>query len=534
MRLHCPLIAASLLIAAAPSSARAAVSPDQAKSVEGQLQTWYATTFDKPAKPGVRAVQVEPAGDRYQISIPLGLKGTGDNMLAATMLANPAENGRWVFDNLRFPQPFGYGVTITPQKPPGPSTGQKGAAKEADVPVMVHTTITVVSQDGSGVWDPTFATPSTFKQTLGGLVSTSTASPITPSSGNPASTPADTITQRNTIDSSVTETTLTPNGRDKVDIANASSLTGYDLQTKAKDGPALDLNAKAVTVTLNVSAVPRERGIEVVRALSDLFSAGIPGMNKGGTAGSSPAPVDAKLSPAAFAALRRVVIALPDLGTGFVVDESATDLSVNAGGKSFAAAKVGFGMTMQSTTGAVQAGMGFAADGMVWPDLGMGDLEQLLPKHVMLRPTVSGISGQDLADLILAAVDTGQLGKPGPGDAALKARLLSRGAIIGIEALEFDTAGTTVSATGTISIQGGPAGVPRAQNGSAHIVAHDLDKLTAVVAAQPMLAQGMPAIVFLKGLAKQADGDSIWDVTFDGAKLAVNGTDMSAMMGGAR
>ena len=526
MRLNRPLIAASLLIAAA-SPTRAAVSPDQAKSIEGQLQTWYATTFDKPAKPGVRAVQVEPAGDRYNITIPLGLKGPGATPLAATMLANPAENGRWVFDSLRFPQPFDYSTTITPQKP---ADGQKGAAKEADVPMTVHTTITVASQDGSGVWDPTFATPSTFKQTLGGVVSTSTSSPVTPARGNSA----DTITQQNTVDSSVTEVTLTPNGRDKVDIAAVENLTGYGQQMKAEDGPVLDLKAKAVAAAINVNAMSRERGIEVMRAMSDLFSAGIPGVNMGGPLSSGAAPVDAKLSPAAFAALRRIVVALPDLGTDIVVDESATDLSVTAGGKTFAAAKVGFGMTMKSTAGAVQAAMGFASDGMVWPEFGMGDMEQLLPKHVMLRPTVSGISGQDLADILLATVDAGQLGKPGPGDAALKTRLLSRGATFGIEALEFDTAGATVSATGKISIQGGPGGAPRAQNGSAHIVAHDLDKLTAVVASQPMLAQGMPAIVFLKGLAKQAEGGMVWDVTFDGAKLAVNGTDMSAMMGGAR
>ena len=529
MRLHRPLIAASLLIATSPSYA--AVSPDQAKSIESQLQTWYATTFDKPAKPGVRAVQVEPAGDRYQISIPLGLKGPGGTPLAATMLANPAEGGRWVFDTVRLPQPFEYTMTITPQKSTGPATGQKGAGKEADVPMTVHSTITAASQDGSGVWDPTFATASRFKQTLIGVVSTSTSSPVTPPGGKNA--PASILTQRNTIESSTAETTLTPNGRGKVDVVSVGNLTGYNLQMSGKDGPMVDLRANAVAATVDVNNMSRERGMEVVRAMSDLFGAGIPGMSMAPTAGSGPAS-DSKLSPAAFAALRRIVVALPDLGTGFVIDESATDLAVNAGGKGFAAAKLGFGMTMKSSAGSVQAAMDFAADGMVWPNLGLGDMEQLLPKHIVLRPNVSGISGQDLADILLAVLDAGQSGKPGPGDAALKARLSARGATVGIEALEFDTAGTTVSATGKLGIQGGPGGTPTAQNGSAHIVAHDLDKLTAVIAAQPSLAQGMPAIVFLKGLAKQAEGGMVWDVTFDGSKLAVNGTDMSAMMGGAR
>ena len=533
MRLHRPLIAASLLIAAAPYPARAAATPDQAKSIEGQLQTWYATTFDKPAKPGVRAVQVEPAGDRYKITVPLGLKGTDGTPLAATMLANPADGGRWVFDTLRLPQPFEYSMTITPQKPPATTPAQKGAAKDADVPMTVNSKIVVASQDGSGVWDPTFTIPSTFKQTLSGIVSTSTSSPVPSPGAKSAGKPADTITQRTTVENSVTETTLTPSGRERVDIASVGNLTGYTLDMGTKDGPMLAVKAKAVAAMINVNAMSRERGVEAVRAMSDLFSAGIPGMNMGETA-TGAAPADAKLSPAALAALRRIVVTLPDLGTGAVVDESATDLSVNAGGKSFAASKIAFGMTMKSTAGALQAAMGFVAEGMAWPDFGMGEMEQLLPKHIILRPTVSGISGQDLADILLASVDAGQKGKPGPDDAALKTRLLSRGATVGIEALEFDSAGTTISATGKVAIQGGPGGTPRAQNGSAHIVALDFDKLTAVVAAQPMLAQGMPVIVFLKGLAKQAEGGMVWDVTFDGAKLAVNGTDMSAMMGGAR
>ena len=515
MRLHYPLIAASLLLAAVP--AHAMVSPDEAKSIESQLQSWYATTFDKLAKPGVRAVQVEPAGDRYKISIPLGLKGTGDARLAATMLANPADGGRWVFDTLRLPQPFEYSTTVTPQK----TAGQK----ETPGPVTILSKITVISQDGSGVWDPTFATPSMFKQMVSGVVSTSITT---------ADTPADRVTQRNTIESSVTETTLTPNGRDRVNIVSTGTLTGYDLQTGTEDGPVLDVKAKAVAVTVSLTAMSRDRGLEMVRAMSDLLSAGIPTMNMSAAEGVAAPPADTRLSPAAYAALRRIVIALPDMGTSAVADESATDLSVNANGKSFSAAKVSFGLTMKSTAGALQAAMGMAADGMTWPDFGMGDVEQLLPKHFILRPTVSGISGQDLADLLLASVDAAQKGKPGTDDAALKNRVLNHGATIGIDALEFDTAGTTVSATGTIAFQGGSGGTPRAQSGSAHIVAHDLDKLTAVIAAQPMLAQGMPAIVFLKGLAKQAEGGMVWDVTFDGAKLAVNSTDITAMMGGSR
>ena len=157
-------------------------------------------------------------------------------------------------------------------------------------------------------------------------------------------------------------------------------------------------------------------------------------------------------------------------------------------------------------------------------------MEQLLPKHFAMRPNMSGVSGKDMFDIILGSLDAEQKGVVAPEDA--KSRLMNKGFTLGIESMEFDTAGTTVSGNASVTYLGGSGGTLLSSKGSAHIVAKDLDKLTAVVSAQPMLAQGVPAIVFLKGLAKQAEGGMVWDVTFDGTKLAVNGTDMTAMMGG--
>lgn len=524
MHLHRPLITAALIAA---SPALGAVTPDQAKSVESQLQTWYAATFSKPGKPGAPAVQVEPAGDRYKIIIPLGLQ-SATGPLAVTALANPADNGRWVYDTLQLPQPFEYSLSVPQTKPPG--------EKVAPGPTVVHSKIIAATQEGSGVWDPTFATPSTFKQTMTGIVSTSTSTTSTGDSNTASISPAgETLTQRNTVDRSVTESAMKPNGRDKVDILTTATLTGYNLSMQGKDTPPIDVAAREGGASIKINGVPRERGVEVIRALADLFNAGIPGLGASAGAGAVPAVAtkpgsDTKLSPAGYAAMRRVIVALPELGTDGSIEEAVSDLKVTASGKTFSASKVALSMNAKSVSGLLQATMGLSADGMVWPELGLGDMEQLLPKHFAMRPNMSGVSGKDMFDIILGSLDAEQKGVVAPEDA--KSRLMNKGFTLGIESMEFDTAGTTVSGNASVTYLGGSGGTLLSSKGSAHIVAKDLDKLTAVVSAQPMLAQGVPAIVFLKGLAKQAEGGMVWDVTFDGTKLAVNGTDMTAMMGG--
>ena len=507
MRLDRPLLALSLLLA---SQAQAAITPDQAKTLETQLQTWFNTNFGKIAKPGTRAFQVTPSGDRYEIAIPTGLRREGSSdPLTVTMLASPPANGRWVFDQLKIPQPFEYSITMTPPKEPG--------QKDTPAPVTMRSKVTARLQDGGGVWDPTFATPSSIKQRMEGLNSQAT--------GNG-------VTQTTMVESSTTEIVMTPVGTDKVNVVSTATLSGYSLKMDGGDAPMLQATAKTGQVSFNLTGASRERGTEAIAAMVDLVAAGIPGITpvKPGAANAA----EPKLSPAGMAALKRIVATLPDLGSAMAIDESVTGLAITSAGKSFGAANAGLTMNMKSVSGQVQAVLGVVAEGMAWPDLGMGTMEQLLPKRLVLRPTLAGVSGQDLADVLNGAMESGQTGKPTAAETAARNKLLSRGATVGLEAMEFDTGGSTFSATGSLVLQGGPGGQPVPRTGKAHVVARDFDKLVAVISGEPMLAQAMPALVFLKGLGKSAEGGLVWDVTYDGGKLAVNGTDMSAMMGGAR
>ena len=46
-----------------------------------------------------------------------------------------------------------------------------------------------------------------------------------------------------------------------------------------------------------------------------------------------------------------------------------------------------------------------------------------------------------------------------------------------------------------------------------------------------MLAQGIPVIIFLKGIAHTTGDHAVWQISVANQKLLVNGVDLSAMAG---
>ena len=166
---------------------------------------------------------------------------------------------------------------------------------------------------------------------------------------------------------------MTPVGTDKLNLTSSGTLTGYGLKMITPDAAgSIDLAAKTAAVSIVINGMSRDRGAEAMRAMVDLFAAGVPGMTP--PKPGAPPTADPKLSPAGMAALKRLVATLPDLGSSMKLDESVSDLAVNAMGKTFAASKVGFTMDMKSVSGQLQGVMGLVAQNMVWPDLGVGDL----------------------------------------------------------------------------------------------------------------------------------------------------------------
>jgi hypothetical protein len=165
--------------------------------------------------------------------------------------------------------------------------------------------------------------------------------------------------------------------------------------------------------------------------------------------------------------------------------------------------------------------------GLTLPFLPPGAMHDLLPKHLVLAPFVTGARVDDLTALANQAID----GKPPAGAPSIAddiaARLAKAPVTAGIEALAFDVGPATLSAKGRAVVSG------RADvDASAEIQATGLDELIKVVSADRMLRQGVPVLILLKGIGDEQGDKTVWKVTYSGGKVTVNGTDMSALMGG--
>ena len=58
-----------------------------------------------------------------------------------------------------------------------------------------------------------------------------------------------------------------------------------------------------------------------------------------------------------------------------------------------------------------------------------------------------------------------------------------------------------------------------------------IDDLTAQARNSPELQSALPALIMLRGLAKQDGERLVWDVVSDGPKTTVNGLDLSQLAG---
>jgi hypothetical protein len=74
---------------------------------------------------------------------------------------------------------------------------------------------------------------------------------------------------------------------------------------------------------------------------------------------------------------------------------------------------------------------------------------------------------------------------------------------------------------------------PSQWHGDAHVTATGFDDLMKQAHDDPDVAQALPVMIMLRGMAKPVGNQLVWDVVSDGPKLTVNGMDMSALTGGA-
>jgi len=474
-----PALAMAALLAA-PGTARADLTADQAKTLETQLHDWMASLVKPALDVGERPVQVSPEGDHYRLLLPLpeilSAMGFLEPGVQLSMTAKPMDGGRWALEDLRFPSPLRVQV---------PSKGPDGK------PMQMPLEISVATQEYHAVFDPSYATTSSFDTAV---------------TGTRVVTPVSTTTIAKSTGHSVWQPTL--DGR-----LNVLAETGSDT-TEAKattpDGGTLVTTVAKTRTSLSIKGVSPGALATLVRSISALVP----------TLGG---PQD-KLTPPQRELARAVVFSLRDMIGGAEVTQTLEGMKVNGGGHTGTLAKISAGGAWATTDGKLELSGQMEFAGLDSPEVPKGLYRDYLPRKLTLKPRVSGIPSNDVIKLALRAIDIEAKDMPKLQQDAIA--LLAAGPLeLAIDDLVLDMGAAKLAANGTFDIAS-----PTDLTGDAEITVTGLNTLIKRANTAPELKDMTPVLIFLKGIGKQDGDDTTWTLAYEDGKFTVNDTDMSAMI----
>ena len=183
-------------------------------------------------------------------------------------------------------------------------------------------------------------------------------------------------------------------------------------------------------------------------------------------------------------------------------------------------------MGFDATTpdGMLNARMTLGMEGLDLSELPLGPYAALVPRRLLLRPTVSGVATADLMRLAQAA------SVPGAKPERELAALFGRGGVTaGLESFALDIGRTAFTGMATLR-----APTPDDSTAEGQVSATGFDALIETVKAIPDLASALPALVFAKGIGRDAGDRLVWDITYRHGQVVVNGVDLAAMAGGQK
>lgn len=485
LRLLSALVPLGLVLAGPARAADA--TPEQAAALERRVRAWLADTLGPDVPLPERPVRFAPEGERYRLSAPLG----GADGPALTAVARQ-DGGKWLVEGIRVPSPSRFTVQV-----PVPVEGKPDRTR----PVPVEYTVSVAEQDSAARFDPDYATPSVLTNSFRGLEVRARGA------GQDQAT---------RIERYAGTSTLRPAGEGRVDVISDATAEGYAAATVLPNGMDLRVDVAKLRSNGELNAVSRERAPQVLQALIRVL---------GSVAATVPAPGgQVPGGPGADAAtVRTLLAALQDLASGGQVEQVAEGMRVRVGGLAGAAERlvVGFGAT--TPEGVLNARMTLGLEGLDLAGVPLGPYAALVPRRVLLRPTVSGVATADLLRLARAAAVPGAK-VPGPEVAALFAR---GGVTAGLESFALDIGRTAFAGMATLR-----APTPNDLAAEGQVTATGFDALIDTVKAIPDLANALPVLVFAKGIGRTAGDRLVWDITYRGGQLVVNGVDLGAMAGG--
>ncbi len=480
---------------AAPVAAQTTPSPEQALALEGQITAWLKTMTGSNEPMTTRPVQLTAEGDHYLVRIPIGKPGNVQPADAAfTAKARMLDATRWEVSDERFPDDLT--ITSTENVPSPPDS--KSATPDATHPEPVTYHVTLSQQALQGVFDPSNTQPATNGGTIDAIEITKTG----------GASPSQSQMRQVALQASTR-----PIDANHLDVVEDVTTGSYTTRTELPDGSPVSLSAQRLHIAAALSGLAHDRVAPVIRALATL---GKLARQQGDDASDG-------MTPAQRAQLRVLLQAAQSALTGGKLEETAEQVVFDFGGTAGSIAKAAISFGGDAPQATLTAQMGLALDGLTLSALPPA-LAVYVPTHFAIRPTVSNVDVAALTRMAMAA--TAPDGSPEATPPDLQTLFANGGINVGFDALELTAVGAQLTGTGKFNLAG-----PNAVTGQADLTATGLDGLIAKMQADPMLAQGVPVVIFLKGIARTSGAQSVWQVTVNNASVLVNGVDLSAMAG---
>ena len=482
-------LAIAAIVSFAPVAALADPTAEQAQALQQQVRHWVETTVGlTPAFLNDISFRVAPEGDHYRLSLRLGamplFSGMQDDEVSVAAQMLPA--GQWLLFDYRLATPMRLRVVM-------PKTGGAAGA-EPWVPIDMLLRFGKIGRDA--MIDPSFKTPSVASTTTAGFQLAATSAEMR---------------QRVDIDQLAGHAALIPVGGGRVDIRDDAAAEDVSV---AMNGQGAQQSFAAFLGRVEVNASIAGLLPEAVAALVQAFTEPPAG---GGMAAQERDP----------AALLRVLYSkLRGIATGGAIHETLEDVRGEMGGHIVGIGRATYGWSLDASNNILTANLDFGVDGIASPDI-PPQVRPYVPRHVLVRQTLSGIDLGDLDALIQAAIAQGPNAKiEQPEIAERMRRMFTHGGITAaLDALEVDVGATHFAATGQVT-----ALSLDHVKGQGRVSATGFEALIAQVRTSPEWGKVAPFLQLLGMIGRREGERIVWTIASDNKDVSVNGLDIPALI----
>ncbi len=499
------LLLASATLPAGARADMAPLTPEQRHGLDQAIELWGMGLLGGDHGGGY-SVSVD--GDHYRLAAPLnhpigrtGARIEGDTLAASAM---PLDGGRWAIDNVQQPASIRF---VPPPEPDGSPNEGVSIAQQAK------------ARTSHMVIDPSLATTSSFDSTAEGVVVG-------------IALPEASLDIK--ADRTTSHVAWQPAAGGRVDVGGATAADGVTFQMPGRkpgdDG--IRMTARRLTSERQAGGFAPRRLADAVRAGLQLLETAPVGKSQAPGDGVPPAKPGArpprlavpKLDAAQRGLLHGMLDALHDAYGSLSQSVAIEGIDFAAQAHHLSLDKVTVSQSFAAPGGQADVHLRMSLDGIASPDIPPGILRELLPHHVVLAQHLAGLAVDDAFALLSKAIDSdaSSIGDVTPAGIAA----LSRSPVTnGIDELSFDLGPAKLMASGSTRTAG-----PQDVTGSALVKATGLDALVKRISDDPLLGQGAPVLIFLKGIGQQ-DGDVVtWKMAFANGKFTVNGADLSQLI----